>query len=379
MKRLFIICQRYLDEEFFGVTIGGIQTYIANLCQVAGELGFECCVIQYDKMDRSREFTYGRVVGVDVSNCKRLKHKNKAVFARFQQLFCPETDILIYATEGMAQKESRDYAIAIQHGISWDIRSEKKVDRFHNVIAILKNSVATVLRTQPVAHVKQLVCVDYNYPNWYRTQVCCEETKLTVVPNFSAIAPAMPNKHFQDDTLEILFARRFQTYRGTRLFAGVMKRLLKEHDNIAVTLAGDGPDEQWLRDQFAEFDRVTFTHYKSEESLEFHSQFHIAVVPTVGSEGTSLSLLEAMSSQCAVVCTNVGGMTNIIIDDYNGLVVNPDEESLYGAMKRLIEDRQLRTALAQKGYETVQYGFSHELWKTRWIKVLKEHDPSNAE
>lgn len=49
-----------------------------------------------------------------------------------------------------------------------------------------------------------------------------------------------------------------------------------------------------------------------------------------------------MAAGCAVICTNVGGMTNIIIDGYNGLMINPDEDSLYKALDRLIEDKLLR-------------------------------------
>lgn len=371
MKSLFIICQRYFGNDFEGATIGGIQTYITNLCQVGNQLGFQCVVIQYDRMDREKEFPYGKVIGVDVSKCKHLRHKNKALFKKFQELYNSDTDLLIYATEGMAQKESKDYAIAIQHGISWDVKSDNKVSRRANIAAIFRKAVDSVLQTQAVCNVKHLICVDYNYPNWYRTQVRHPETEITVIPNFTEIAPEQLEKQ-QEETVKVLFARRFQPYRGTRLFAKVMLRLLEEHPNISVTLAGDGPDEKWLREKFANSDRVTFTQYSSEESLAFHKDYHIAVVPTVGSEGTSLSLLEAMSAQCAVVCTNVGGMTNIVIDNYNGLMVNPEEKSLYTAVKRLITDREYRISLAAKGYETVQQGFSHELWAARWMSILKE-------
>lgn len=377
MKSLFIICQRYFGEDFSAATIGGIQTYITNLCQVGNQLGFQCTVIQYDHTNREKEFPYGKVIGVDISNCKRLRHKNKALFKKFQKLYNSDTDLLIYATEGMAQKESKDYAIAIQHGIRWDIKSDNEVSRLSNIAMIFSQALESVLTTQCAYNVKRLVCVDHNFPNWYRTQVRHPETEITVVPNFTAIAPEQMEKH-QEETIKILFARRFQPYRGTRLFANVMSRLLEEYPNVSVTLAGNGPDEQWLRDKFADSERVSFTQYSSEESLQFHKDYHIAVVPTVGSEGTSLSLLEAMSAQCAVVCTNVGGMTNIVIDNYNGLIVNPDEKSLYAAIKRLITDREFRVCLAAKGYDTVQQGFSRELWVARWVSILQELDPQRA-
>ena len=100
----------------------------------------------------------------------------------------------------------------------------------------------------------------------------------------------------------------------------------------------------------------------------------IAVVPTLASEGTSLSLLEAMSAQCAVVCTNVGGMTNIVIDGYNGTMVNPDSGSLYEAIDALIVDADLRKKLADTAYKTAKEGFSFERWEASWIKVIESFE-----
>ena len=150
-----------------------------------------------------------------------------------------------------------------------------------------------------------------------------------------------------------------------------MERILSEKDNVRVTFAGTGPDEEWLKCKFENNPNVSFTQYSSEDSLEFHSKFDIAVVPTTGSEGTSLSLLEAMSAHCAVVCTNVGGMTNIVIDGYNGLMVIPEEKELYRAIKRVIEDGQLRHTLANRGYETVVNSFSVSIWESKWTELLK--------
>ena len=78
------------------------------------------------------------------------------------------------------------------------------------------------------------------------------------------------------------------------------------------------------------------------------------------------------ATQCAVVCTNVGGMTNIILDGYNGLMVNPEETALYKAIVSLIEDEALRDRLAQRGYETVKNAFSYEIWRSKWTQVLSD-------
>ncbi len=79
-----------------------------------------------------------------------------------------------------------------------------------------------------------------------------------------------------------------------------------------------------------------------------------------------------MAAKCSVVATNVGGMTNIILDNYNGLMINPDERELYDALEKLIINPQLRDELSKNAYETVSKSFNIKLWEERWIRVLKE-------
>ena len=145
-----------------------------------------------------------------------------------------------------------------------------------------------------------------------------------------------------------------------------------QFDNIRITIAGDGPDKEFMTKELGIFNNVKFITYASGDSLIIHEDKDIAVIPTLGSEGTSLSLLEAMSAQCAVICTNVGGMTNVVIDHYNGLMINPDENSLYDAMKELISNPELRKTLSLKGYETLKNSFSLSKWSISWKRALLE-------
>lgn len=106
------------------------------------------------------------------------------------------------------------------------------------------------------------------------------------------------------------------------------------------------------------------------ESIKVHSNFDIAVVPSIASEGTSLSLIEAMASGCAVISTDIGGLTNIIIDGHNGLIVKPNGDELYLALERLVCCNNLRKRLSQCGYQTVKDSFSINNWSQKWMDVI---------
>lgn len=91
--------------------------------------------------------------------------------------------------------------------------------------------------------------------------------------------------------------------------------------------------------------RITHEVKSFDEMKLIYADADIAVIPTVYSEGTSLSCLEAMSSGLPVVATNVGGLNDLILDGYNGRLVPPSAERITAALAELIEDRELRKAL----------------------------------
>jgi glycosyltransferase involved in cell wall biosynthesis len=67
------------------------------------------------------------------------------------------------------------------------------------------------------------------------------------------------------------------------------------------------------------------------------------------SEGVPYALLEAMSCGLPCVCTDVGGISEILADGL-GLVVPPGQpESLAGAICELLENKELRIKMGQRG------------------------------
>ncbi len=77
------------------------------------------------------------------------------------------------------------------------------------------------------------------------------------------------------------------------------------------------------------------------------------------SEGTSMTLLEAMSLSKPCVVTAVGGNPEIIKDNYSGFVVPSNSPELCAtACCNLIEDSHLRTQLGLKSREDFEALYS---------------------
>jgi glycosyltransferase involved in cell wall biosynthesis len=85
-------------------------------------------------------------------------------------------------------------------------------------------------------------------------------------------------------------------------------------------------------------------------------------------EGFGISFIESMACKIPTIGTNVGGITDIIKDGENGILVPPENVGeLTNVLKRVVEDENLANRIAEEGYRTVRERFT-------WEVVLKEMD-----
>jgi glycosyltransferase involved in cell wall biosynthesis len=81
----------------------------------------------------------------------------------------------------------------------------------------------------------------------------------------------------------------------------------------------------------------------------FYRAADVFVLPSV-SEGTPKVLLEAMANALPVVATDVGGVSTIVEDGANGLLVPPKSPSdLASAVRRVVGDGDLRRRIIAGG------------------------------
>jgi glycosyltransferase involved in cell wall biosynthesis len=79
----------------------------------------------------------------------------------------------------------------------------------------------------------------------------------------------------------------------------------------------------------------------------------VFVLPSL-SEGLGLVTLEALATGVPVIATRVGGIQDILIDGYNGLLVEPrDAKSLAKAVLRILSDASLKNRITKAGLKTI--------------------------
>jgi len=373
LRKAFIISfDDFYDFSNGKITVGGIQTYLVALGRLLRDIGYDTWIVQRSDQPFVADYEGVSIRGVVPPPASKAERGYRGLFTEIEREVNAASDLIIWSTDAIACALPGFSTIAIQHGIAFDLVPYEHEWRrravewgFGSVFKLLQRRRALKF----FAMAKYRVCVDYNFLNWYRTfSLRDRDEHIFVIPNFSDI----PEQHVSERTQyrRFLFARRFVEKRGVRIVLGAAERLLADYPDVEFVFAGEGPLEGLIRNKMERHPRVTITKYEQRDVLGILRNVDVALIPTIGSEGTSLSLLEAMAAGCAVICSNVGGMTNIVIDEYNGLMVEPTLEELYKAMVKVYNDPLLGNRMARRGRETVEAGFSLDIWRKKWVRVI---------
>ena len=107
--------------------------------------------------------------------------------------------------------------------------------------------------------------------------------------------------------------------------------LAKKMGNFRFVIIGDGPERKSLELRCSRLglDNVSFLGY-IRDVAHHYSSFDGLLMPSTCSEGTPISILEAMACQVPVFSSTYGGISGILTDRVNGfsLSMDPDQDCL---------------------------------------------------
>lgn len=123
---------------------------------------------------------------------------------------------------------------------------------------------------------------------------------------------------------------------------------------VRLIFVGEGPEKERLK-AFAKINDVPLDIkgiMKNHQLPAFLNSLDIFVLPS-RYEGNPKALLEAMSCGCAVIGCDVYGVNNITMHGCNGLLSEPDPDSLRKMIKSLIGNPSLRKRIGSNARKTI--------------------------
>ncbi len=126
-------------------------------------------------------------------------------------------------------------------------------------------------------------------------------------------------------------------------------------------IGGFGPELEHLKDLTQELELDQHIHFAGKvDPYEFLQDKDVGILYSIR-EGFPYALVEYMALSCAVIASNIDGISEIVEHHGNGLLVDPQNiDDLEQAIRLLINDPQHREDLTRRGYETVQNRFTQE-------------------
>lgn len=360
----------YLGTNYYS---GGAERYLVDLNEICEELGYNFDIYQNAEKPFFKKFRNINVIGL----------YNPTTPLNYSEKYLNEqVDLYKIATAGKSQLHilSAFYecfpqkitpSIGISHGIAWDNPSNKN----HNAISFWNSKRMFI---ESAMNCDKMISVDTNTANWFQTiDYELGNQKIKVIPNY------VNTKEFKEDNnfkkpgkIVITYPRRLYEPRGMYLLLDIVDDLFKKYDNVEIHFVGKGFDEDVnkIKAKMAKYPDRLFCYSKEPEKMhEVYKMSDISLVPTLYSEGTSLSCLEALSTGNIVVCTRIGGLTDLIINGLNGYLVEPDKNSVLETLENIIDNIDKQGKIRKNAVETAK-AFNKEIWKNRWKKELLSFD-----
>jgi len=368
-QRVAILTPSFFDLSGGSVCMGGGERYLVDIRQLLREMGFDVLVYQASTNEPWTAY-YKRMEVRSLGVATSLFTPDGKLGEAFEAA-TRDVERAIYFRFDLGGPSPKERSIGVSHGVWWDLRGPAG-----NAFREPEGSKAVTDAIRPLARV---VANDTNIINYVRGVAPGLDTKFCYIPNYVDTQLFTPGDGVHQG-FHVMFPRRLCEARGVDLTIEAARLLLPEipdihFDFFGSTASGAG-DQRWKREiallAKEAMGRVSFRGLDMAKMPEAYRGMDLALIPTRGAEGTSLSCLEAMASGVPVVASVVGGLPNMIVDGFNGYLVQPTVPELVAAIRRAYENRGERLRFADCALEVVRSAFDYRTWRGKWEQVIGE-------
>jgi glycosyltransferase involved in cell wall biosynthesis len=232
---------------------------------------------------------------------------------------------------------------------------------------------------------EKVIAVSNQTKEYHRTRGKIQPSKIITLHNgidilkFTNI-PEEKRKNIRElhtlpsDGKIILTVAVLREKKGIQYFLSALPEILSEHPKTYYLIVGDGEYrqnlEQIVKDKSLQ-KNVLFAGHKTNVP-EYLAACDLFVLPTL-IDAFPTVLLEAMAAKKPIIASNVGGVPEIIEDEFSGLLVSPtDSDQLKKSCNLLLSNPQKADYLAENGHKIALEKFSINKQVEQLVKIYLE-------
>ncbi len=324
-----------LFSALYFPSVGGVETYTANLAEALTTLGYRVIVVTTSAAAREKNDT-STVEIVRLPSHELLAgrypvpKKNARAREIWAWLDAQAIDHVVVNTRfyplsiaalAFAQKQGV-VPVLIEHGSAHLTLGNSLADK---VLQIIEHSMTTRAKRYPARY----YAVSHKASMWLSHFDIASKGELSNSIDADACASKESSRDFRkehgwdSDVFLVAFVGRLVKEKGVLDLARAAKEL--EEENFGFIIAGDGPELEALSSFRS--DRLQLPgKLNQSEVTSLLSQANVLCLPS-RSEGFATTLLEAAACNTPAVVTDVGGVDELIPDEDYGIVL-PSREPL---------------------------------------------------
>ncbi|MFK7893667.1 MAG: glycosyltransferase family 4 protein [Granulosicoccus sp.] len=201
-----------------------------------------------------------------------------------------------------------------------------------------------------------------------------DESRIRQIPN-GIETSAKANARLRDEWLRIGFCGRLRQVKGLHVLLSAFASIRQSRPDLPIRLiiAGDGDALESLQQQAQTLeltDRIEWLG-RIDDTAAFYESLDIYVQPSFA-EGMPNSVMEAMLAQRAVVASDIGGNSDLLTHQSNGLLFPVgDSAALASAMVQLLDNPDLSAAIARAAQERIVADFGFEQITTQLAELYR--------
>jgi L-malate glycosyltransferase len=209
---------------------------------------------------------------------------------------------------------------------------------------------------------RHVVTVSSRLSDYMNSVVRIPRSKILTIPNGIDVERFRSSRRMpcESDSLQVGTIARLAPVKDIATLIRAMGIVHRYKPGMCLIIVGDGPERSALEALVRQLDLLSVVAFRGYERdiPEILKDIDIFALSSL-SEGTSITLLEAMASGKPVVVTNVGGNPEVVEEGVNGLLVPArDPDSLAKALLKIAGNPDLRRSMAEANINKIGKHYS---------------------
>ncbi|MGQ4876048.1 MAG: glycosyltransferase family 4 protein [Promethearchaeia archaeon] len=179
------------------------------------------------------------------------------------------------------------------------------------------------------------------------------------------------NKFVRNDRLEkkyiTLIATRLTYVKGVDIFLKIIRELHKRDKNLNFLIIGDGPLKPLVLKAKDKLPLKYYPKFPYDNIQDIYNKSKLLLI-TSRTEGIPNIIYESLACETPVISTNVGGISDVIFNDFNGYLFNlSNYKTAVNYILELLNDESKIKVLGKNGRNFIEKNFS---WKIIIDKIF---------